>query len=114
MRTAIINTFKYFKPNDFKGDVYGWQTNQISHLAMSLGLTYIFGLPLLWCLLWITWELIHLIISKNIVDFFEDLIFELGGIYIILMTQLSLLWGKFSIVTMLIVFFVLTIIKKRR
>ena len=122
--SLINNIVRFFSPRAFKNDPYGWLTNQIGHIAGSAWATYVVflllslfsNLPEKTCQwiaigsiggLWIIWEVRHLIISGNWKDFFEDLAFELTGVFIIYnfviagiiispILVLSLLWIKYG------------------
>ena len=71
----------FFKPDKFRDNPYGYLTNEISHVAVSLFIVYwlpVLAIPLLVC--WLLWELYHLYLSKDWVDYLEDLFYEWSGI----------------------------------
>lgn len=93
--TFIQKILFFFAPSDFSDDPYGWLTNQISHTAASFTIFYSFyhllniftnpsliKLSIPFFIFWLVWESYHLIKSKDINDFFQDLFFELSGILI--------------------------------
>lgn len=89
----IKDFFKLFKPQFFKNNPYGFLTNQIAHLGFSFFLAYWLG-DFFWAVavFWVIWEVIHLICSRNLKDFIEDLFFELGGVVCIMYPILSWLF----------------------
>lgn len=122
--SLIKNIIRFFSPQAFKNDPYGWLTNQIGHIAGSAWITYVVFLSLnsltnlpetscKWIAigiiggLWIFWEVRHLVLSGDWKDFFEDLTFELTGVAIVYhfviagiifspILVLSLLWIKYG------------------
>lgn len=99
---------KYFiAPEEFK-DPYAHMTNQISHISFSLFLTWfisgIFSFTVAAVAivsLWVAWEAYHYYLTKNKVDFIEDLFFELSGVGIfiypnfVFMAIVVLIWTTY-------------------
>tara|TARA_X000001382_G_scaffold58055_1_gene39701 strand:+ start:3719 stop:4051 length:333 start_codon:yes stop_codon:yes gene_type:complete len=84
----------FFYPRDFKGDPYGWLTNQLSHTFGSL-LACLFIPWWIVGLFWVIWEIRHLIKTANWKDFYEDLYFELSGLafwYFLILDQTYLIY----------------------
>lgn len=106
----IQRLLKLFKPNGFEGDFYGWLTNQVSHVAFSCSVVFMFSMfnPVGWVSLavfsasWAAWEIRHLKQTGNFKDFYQDLFFELSGIVIFI-------FPKYLIFVYLV--FVISIIK---
>ena len=71
-------------PSNFKEDLYGWITNQISHTAISTLWAYLTGDWKYALIFWIIWETVHVVMSRDVQDFFEDLFFEISGLIIVL------------------------------
>lgn len=71
-------------PENFKDDLYGWLTNQISHTAVTVAFLYLTGWVYFALIFWIAWEFIHYVASRDLADCIEDLYFELSGIVIFL------------------------------
>lgn len=76
---SLKNIDKFFYPRDFKGDPYGWLTNQLSHTFGSL-IACLF-MPY-WFVgsFWLVWEARHFYKTRNLVDMLEDLLYELNGL----------------------------------
>lgn len=92
--------FNMFKTGDsFENDPYGWVTNQIGHISLSFVLCYFTGLWQLILAAWIVWEINHFLQSKDWKDLFEDLFFELSGVFIYLYGDVPLI---FSIVILIL------------
>lgn len=98
----IDKILNFFKADYFVNDTYGWATNQISHIAVSFVLCYLFGLFLPVLIFWLGWEIYQLIQTKNFKDFFEDLGFEIAGICIFLFGKIALIIALFYLVVLLI------------
>lgn len=72
-----------FKPQSFDKP-YLFLMNQFGHICLSFIFCYLINLPYLVFMFWVVWETIHLIKSKDIIDFFEDLTFEILGVVLFL------------------------------
>ena len=105
----IKTFFSYFKSNNFKGDLYGWQTNQLGHsfiTVLFVGLTGWFWFPLCF---WILKEGIDFVISRDWKDCLEDLSFEL---YPLLLLFIS--YTKILIIVYVVYYLTLTYIKNKK
>jgi len=88
----ISKLYGIFKePSSFEKDHYSWLTNQIGHISFSFTICYLFNIWIPILLFWIFWEIKHLIESKDWKDFFEDLFFELSGVFIFIYGDLPLI-----------------------
>lgn len=84
MKNIINKILNFFKPADFKDDIYGWLTNQMGHVSASFTICYLTNHWISFAIFWLIWEIRHFIITKNFRDFIEDLFFELSGVLIFL------------------------------
>lgn len=81
---VFIKFMKLFKPQSFN-DPYLFLLNQFGHICISFVFCYLTNSPYFVLYFWIFWEVMHLIASKDIVDFFEDLFFEIMGVILFLL-----------------------------
>lgn len=84
--------FKNFiTPDNFKNDIYGWATNQISHTALPLLMVWIVGVQNVLYVVgfWIVLEIYQVIKNKlkSYRDTIEDLSFELTGAFILIYNE---------------------------
>ena len=102
----LAKIFNEFKAGDsFKNNPYGWVTNQIGHVSLSFVLCYLvnnglFTFSLLF--IWLAWEVYHLIESRDIFDFIEDLYFEWVGVLIYIFGDKQLYICIFVLITLFI------------
>lgn len=94
LQSAWKGVYKFFAPNNFRDNPYGWLTNQIGHTSASFVLCYLPIIPwvyngdLTWspihyiviAVFWLLWETRQLIDSGDREDYFEDLFYELSGV----------------------------------
>lgn len=83
----IVNSFP---PQNFEGNWYYWLMNQWGHTTMTYFACIVFGLlsKYAWIVLlvfWFIWELRHYVMTKDNLDFIEDLYFEWSGIGLFLL-----------------------------
>ncbi len=108
----IKSVFSNFKSNDYKGNGYVYALNQIGHFVAST-LFILWGIH--WFIVaigWIIWELLQLIKYGDFEDFVKDLIFELGGV-ILMITPFSY-WKIYTGVYAILVLVLATLKSKEK
>ena len=54
---VVEKILKFFAPDDFEGNLYGFTTNQISHISISFVACYLIGGWYFVAVFWLAWEL---------------------------------------------------------
>ncbi len=102
---VVEKILKFFAPDDFEGNLYGFTTNQISHISISFVACYLIGGWYFVAGFWLAWELYQLNKSKNLQDFIFDLTFELSGVLIFI-------YLKPALICVILVFVIILILRK--